>query len=530
MATRILGWMVVMLLVAFIPAWWLIVRTTNDDAAQETIARARAISTTLATSPLVLDAALTADPPKVLAEPIEEIRAANDVLFVIALSPQGVRWTHPDPTHIGGDYIGDLTEAKAGGVTVDEFTGSLGRSYRVVVPAYRDGRMVAMVSTGISVESVNRIGWQRALQLLPMALASLVLGVIGIWVMTGQVRRQTRGLGPIELGRLYSYHEALLHSVRAGLVLIGRDGTVVLCNDDARELTGTPEVRPGQPVSGLWLDAELHELMTSGRDCAGEMFVEDGRTLVVTQVRAVFEGEDLGWVTTLRDRTDLVRLTGELDSLKSFSEMLRSRAHEADNRLHTVIMLVELGRGEEAIEFATETIAQSQALVDAVTASVEDAPVAALLLGKHAQAEERGVTLRLAEDLELPSTGVAAVDLLVILGNLVDNGIDASAEAEEPRWVEVGGRVEGRGTERKLTLTVTDSGPGIPPDSVEQAFQRGWSTKTPRADERPHGRGIGLSLVSGAVRRMGGSLSVSSTPSRFTVRIPLQNTSQEKAP
>jgi len=529
LAARIGALMVVVLLVASVPLWGLTVRSAEETARRDAIARAQSTAVALAASSWVEQAVLSSDPTAALSASVEQTRAGNDLLFVVVMSPEGIRWTHPDPAQIGGRYVGSIESARSGQLVVEDFVGTLGPSVRVVVPIKSGNQIIALVAVGVSLDSVQRVGAQRVQQFLLLFALSMLVGLVGTWLIARQVRRQTRGLGPIGLGRLQSYYDSVLHSLRAGLVLVGTDGTVVLCNDEARELIGTPVVSTGQRVSDLWLDPELAELMTSGRDCDGEIFVEDGRALVVTQRRAVFEGEDLGWVTTLRDRTDLVRLTGELDSLRSFSDMLRSRAHEADNRLHTVIMLVELGRSNEAIEFATATIERSQALVDAVTGAVRDAPVAALLLGKFAQAEERGVTLVLADDLEVPSTGVAAIDLLVALGNLIDNAVDAAAEGPEPRWVEVAGRVDRSSPASQMILQVTDSGSGVPPDRIGNAFTRGWSTKEYDADDRPQGRGIGLSLVSGAVRRLGGSLAVTTEPSRFELRLPLPERSDELA-
>lgn len=495
-------------------------RAAEESARNEAIARARSTAEALAETPWVVAAAKSLNPTAELADPVAQIQKDNNLSFVVVMDTDGTRWTHPDPTQIGRTYQGSIAEAVRGGIVVEEFLGTLGRSVRVVVPVTSEGRVVALVAAGVLMESVRRISAERAPQFAAVSAASLTLGTLGAWAITRRIHRQTRGLGPLGLGRLHSYHEALLHSVRAGLVLVGRDGTVVLCNDEARKLVGTAEVTPGQHVADLWLDPELGELLNSGRECEGEIFVENGRALVVTQVRAVLDGEDLGWVTTLRDRTDLVRLTGELDSLRSFSDMLRSRAHEADNRLHAVIMLIEMGCSDEAIDLATATIEQSQALVDTVTAAVQDAPLAALLLGKSAQAEERGVRLRLADNLAVPNTGLASVDVLVVLGNLIDNAVDAAANGEEPRWVEVGGVVEHADGASVVRFEVADSGPGIPPDLVESAFQRGWSTKV-QSDLRPQGRGLGLSLVAGTVRRLGGRIEVERAPFRFVVWLPL---------
>lgn len=527
LSTQIFAPLALLLLVMTLPVWWLSVRATEEAARGEAIARAKSTVNALAATPWVISAVESDDPPTTLAANIEQIRLDNNLSFIVVMDTNGTRWTHPTPEQIGGTYQGSIADAQNGGTVVEEYEGTLGPSIRVVVPVRARGEVIALVAAGVSMETLRRYGAVRTLQLAGIAIAALVLGWLGTWTVTRRIHRQTRGLGPLGLGRLHSYYEALLHSVRAGLVLVGHDGTVVLCNDEARELLGSPGAQPGSHVSELGLDPDLAELMASGRVCTGETHVGNQKAVVVTQVRAVLDGSDLGWVTTLRDRTDLVRLTGELDSLRSFSDMLRSRAHEADNRLHTVITMVEMGRGEEAIAFATDTIEQSQTLVDAITQSVHDTPLAALLLGKSAQAEEHGVELRLAPGFTIPDTGQASGDLLVVLGNLIDNAIDASSAAEEPRWVEVDGKADLNTA--TMIIEVRDSGPGVAAELVPEVFKRGWSTKMDQDTDRPQGRGIGLSLVAGTVKRLGGVIKVATDPSRFLVTIPLKNRSSKKA-
>ena len=522
LAAQIFALVIVMLVVVVGPVWGLSLYSAEEGVRNEAIARVRSTADTLSESPWLATAVLGPDPTAQLSATVERIRAENNLDFVVVMDTHGMRWTHPNPEQIRQTYTGSISAALQGETVVEETLGTLGWSIRVVAPITSEGRVVALVAAGVLTEKVRRVSEERALQLLTLTLVSLSLGILGTSLITRRIPLQTRGLGPLGLGRLHSYHEALLHSVHAGLVLVGVDGTVVLCNDEARRLLGVPGVRPGTQVSDLGLELDLSELMASGRECSGGTHVAAGTALVVTQVPAVLDGVDLGWVTTMRDRTDLVRLTGELDSLRSFSDMLASRAHEADNRLHAVVMLVEMGRPEEAVKLATAAIEQSQALVDAVTGAVQDAPLAALLLGKSAQAEERGVKLRLAENLDIPDTGVASVDVLVVLGNLIDNAIDAASAGDEPRWVEVGGGVERAEGSSVVRFDVADSGPGIAPDLVSMAFQRGWSTKPAHAaGQKPHGCGLGLSLVAGTVRRLGGVINVTRAPSKFVVRLPL---------
>jgi two-component system, CitB family, sensor kinase len=230
-----------------------------------------------------------------------------------------------------------------------------------------------------------------------------------------------------------------------------------------------------------------------------------------------WQGTQYGTVTTLRDRTELEALTGELDSTKAFAESLRSQAHETANQLHTMIVLIETERSDEAVRYATSQLELSQQLTDRIMAAVDEPVLAALLLGKTAQAAERNIELTLDVDGAVGASGIPVGDLVTIVGNLVDNAIDASAESTGTRAVVVTLRAGGD----ELVVQVDDTGPGLPDELVESAFARGWSTKgsAPRG-----GRGLGLALVRQTALRHGGGVVVSRSGvggASFCVRLPV---------
>jgi sensor histidine kinase regulating citrate/malate metabolism len=225
-------------------------------------------------------------------------------------------------------------------------------------------------------------------------------------------------------------------------------------------------------------------------------------------------------VVTLRDHTELQALTGELDSVRAFAESLRAQAHEAANRLHTTVSLIELGRGQDAVDFAVAELASAQELTDRVVAAVEEPVLAALLLGKAATAHERGVLLEIDPATAVGSTGIPGGDLVTVVGNLVDNAIDAALAGEPPREVQVALWEEGK----RLEIRVEDTGPGVSEDDADRIFERGWTTKAvPDGQTAGPGRGLGLALAAQVVRRNGGSISVRPGPgAEFQVSIPVR--------
>jgi sensor histidine kinase regulating citrate/malate metabolism len=481
----------------------------------EATARATAVAESVAATPDVVDAVRGPEPARVLQPYAERVRVETGTDFVVVMSPTGTRYSHPDPAQVGRRFIGHIEEAAAGGTVVEDYTGTLGPSRRVVVPVMDGDTVVGLVAVGIRKAAVaERL--QAQLPVLVLAgLAAALLSGLGMALVARRIRRQTHGLGEEQLREMYEYYDAVLHAVTEGLLLVDLDGRLRLANDEAVRLLDLPADAPGRPVGELGLAPPLVAALTDPEPREDELHVTDARVLVLNKAPAQWQGSPLGVVVTLRDRTDLEDLTGELDSARGLTEALRSQAHESANRLHTVVSLIELGHTDRALAFATEELAASQVLTDKVVASVEEPALAALLLGKAAQATERGIDFEVGDSAEWPEGAAPAREVVTIAGNLIDNALDAVAEASGPRRVRVDARVEGG----YAVLVVEDTGPGLDPGALDRAFERGYSTKEASGQGR---RGIGLALVAQSVQRLGGGLSVQGPPgARFTVRLPL---------
>ncbi|MEO3829266.1 ATP-binding protein [Actinomadura sp. B10D3] len=636
-----------------------------DDTARQTVT---ALASSIADSQNVQAALADPQPSRLLQPYAERVRHDTGVDFITIMTPAGIRYTHPNPSRIGGTFVGNTAPAVAGRTFTETYTGTLGPSVRAVAPVFgEDGRVVALVSVGITIRAISAELRQRLFSLAVVAAVVLAVGMVGSYLVSARLRRQTRGVAPDELRQMFDYYEAILHAVREGLLILDRTGRVVLCNDAARDLLDLTERRgavpepksatkptertgaardpnaaappdenptkrrdtphttkattnlatepadrrnapqteavlnpgaerverpsvargPAEPgvgpaerrdaetgtetaadsgvepagrrgvvrgaegsaargrvgdrsrwggenggrargvaaagdvqgrlVTELGLPEELVATLMSPEPRSDEIHVADTRVLVVNTSPVRSRDRAMGNVVTLRDHTELQGLTGELDTVRGFAESLRSQAHEAANRLHTVVSLVELGRPGQAVEFATAELETAQRLTDRVVGSVTEPVLAALLLGKSAEAGERGVELVIAEDAVIEAV-IEPRDLVTILGNLIDNAVDAAIESathRPPRVV-----VAAREQEGELVLEVSDSGPGVDPSAVPAMFRRGWTTKSSTG---PVGHGLGLALVGQAVRRHGGEVTVGAgreSGAVFTVRLP----------
>ncbi|AQA16635.1 histidine kinase [Streptomyces malaysiensis subsp. malaysiensis] len=486
----------------------------SDHLDDQAMRRALAIAQTTAAEPRLAEALQHTRPAPggPVQTEAERIRRATGAEYVVIMDRHGVRWSHTSPGEIGKHVSTDPTDAIQGREVMEIDEGTLGRSARGKVPLRAgDGRIVGAVSVGISYESVRARLVASVPEMLAYAGGALAVGALAAYVVARRLQRRTHDLAFSDISALLAEREAMLHGIREGVVALDAHGRIRLVNDEAQRLL---ELRPegtGQPLEAVLPPGRTTDVLSGRATGADLLTVSGGRVLVANRMPT----DDGGAVVTLRDRTELERLGRELDGTRGLIDALRAQDHEHANRMHTLLGLLELELHDEAMEFITETIGVHRATAEQVTERVHDPLLASLLVGKATVATERGVALYVAEDSLLPNRLVDPPGLVTIVGNLIDNALDAAVGSREPR-VEVTLCAD----DRTVLLRVSDTGPGIPADRRDVVFTEGWSTKEPPA----HGkRGIGLALVRRLAERQGGSVRVSDREgggAEFTVVLP----------
>lgn len=471
----------------------------GDQLDDQAMRRALAIAQTTAQQPQVVQdlrtTRPTADGP--VQQEAERVRRATRAEYVVVMDRAGVRWSHPDPERIGEVVSTDPGEALAGREVMEIDNGTLGRSARGKVPLRdSEGRIVGAVSVGIAYDSVRARLIHAIPGLFAYAGGALAVGALASWIISRRVQRQTRDLAFSDIAGLLAEREAMLHGIREGVVALDRGGRVRLLNDEAQRLLGI-----GGEAVGRFPDEALGAGRTAdvlaGRVTGTDLLTVRGQRVLVANRMPTDDG---GAVATLRDRTELEQLGRELDSTRGLIDALRAQDHEHANRMHTLLGLLELEMYDDAVEFVGEVVGDHRVTAEQITERIRDPLLAALLVGKATVAAERGVTLWVSDRTRLPDRLVDPGGLVTIVGNLVDNALDATAGTPHAR-VEVELRAEGRA----VTLTVRDTGPGVPADRRELVFTAGWSTKEAPAHRE---RGIGLPLVRRLAERQGGSATV----------------------
>jgi two-component system CitB family sensor kinase len=479
--------------------------------------RALAIAQTTAAEPQIQQAMEYGGGGDIVQTVAERIRKASKASYVVVIDLHGIRHSHPTPALIG-EPVGEPIAVLDGLPHVGSDHGATGRSANGKAPLKGPtGTLVGEVSAGIPERDVLGELWRELPTFGLYATIATALGSVAAFLLARRLKRTTFGLELEEIAGLLQDREAMLHGIREGVIAFDPEGRVTVINDEARHLLGL----------GTALGSRLDEILPEGRlrrALDGSLtgtditVLTDDHCLAVNRMPVTLHGRALGAVVTVRDRTEMVGLLRELDSVRGLTDALRAQQHEFTNRMHTLAGLLDVGEYESAYEYAVELAGADQELTESVREHIGNALMVGLIVAKTTVAAERGVRIVLGEDSALGEQPPHLHRLLTIVGNLLENALDAA----------VGGPAPAGGREVRLTVVeattevlvrVADTGPGIAPGAAESIFEDGWSTRPDRGTAR---RGLGLALVHRLVQRHGGTITVSEGPGAvFTVTLPL---------
>lgn len=468
-----------------------------------------AVAGSMATLPTILAAFDTADPSTIIQPIAEVVREASDVAYVVVTDDQGIRYSHPNPERIGHRVSTDPSIPLSGEMYVGTQTGTLGESWRVKLPIFDDDnpiQVIGSVSVGILESDLRAdLGGARTVMLLSL-LAAGIIGILGSTWLGYYLRRRTFKLEPEEIATLLETRDAMISGIREGIIAIDLKSEIVLINNAAKSLVGLSDDQDvvGRSITDV-LEPSLVRLIATG-STTEQLVLSERRLLLARSDVAKIEDVVVGRLLILRDHTELHSLLNQLDGAHSLAQGLRAQAHEFSNQLHVISGLLELGHHDEAVAFI-ERVGAGGAITgvgaDDGNLNVE---VAALLLSKRARAQELGVRLVLADESRLAidtndsRNAELLTDILTILGNLIDNALDAASHGGTVSVVLADGRT--------VRMTVDDTGPGVPPELTTTIFDVGVTTKSTDSSGRSASRGIGLALVQRLVEKHHGRIAV----------------------
>lgn len=510
----------------------LITRRVTTDITSYLAKNSMNIAKIVANSPIVIEGLSGERDESEIQEYANSICSISGVLVVAVIDMNGIRKSHIEPAKLGGRILGgDEADALRGKEYISYATGSLGYQLRAFTPVFTNtGKQVGFVVVTIMMDDVKKAVGESQSVIHFAIIVGLLAGVVGAVMFSRNVKKTLFGLEPYaianllrERSSLLEQRSAMLQSVREGVIAVNKDGVITLVNDEALRLlhlAGIYEDPVGKKADQYLPNTHFKEVLKNGSAELDQEQDINGVIVLTNRVPVFVNDEIVGAIATFRDKTEVRQLAEELTGVRSYVEALRSRAHEFVNKLHVILGLVQMECFDQLATYIKKVANEQQEEFEFISQHIKEPIIAGFLLSKLSRAREEGVEMVLDKEINLPEIFdyETTHELVTIIGNLIDNAIEAVAVCSRKRI-----SVLLRHTDNSLIIEICDSGPGISDQVKRRVFEKGYSTKASN-------RGFGLYLVQLSVERLEGKLDLITSLGKgtcFKIQIPYRNASEE---
>ncbi|MBW9353155.1 two-component system sensor histidine kinase DcuS [Citrobacter sp. EC_71] len=474
--------------------------------------KALAVARTLANSPEIRQGLMKKPEESGIQAIAQAVNKSNDFLFIVVTDMQSIRYSHPEAQRIGQPFKGDdILLALQGKENVAINRGFLAKALRVFTPIYDEHhRQIGVVAIGLELSRVTeQINNSRG-SIFWSILFGVLVGLLGTWVFVKVLKRILFGLEPYEISNLFEQRQAMLHSIKEGVIAVDECGEVTLINQAAQELLDYHKSQDDAQLSTLshaWSQVvDFSQVLRDGTPRRDEEITVKDRLLLINTVPVLSNGKIIGAISTFRDKTEVRKLMQRLDGMVNYADALRERSHEFMNKLHVILGLLHLKSYKQLENYILKTANNYQEEIGSLLGKIKSPVIAGFLLSKINRTSDLGHSLVISNESQLPenSNEDQVAVLITVLGNLIENALEALGQ-------EPGGEISVSLHYRHgwLHCEVNDDGPGIVPEHIEHIFEKGVSSKGTE-------RGVGLALVKQQVESVGGNISVESEPGVFT--------------
>ncbi|GGC99646.1 ATPase [Thalassobacillus devorans] len=474
-------------------------------------------ATTLSFMPTIKEAFNRDDPAEIIQPIALSVQKEIGAEFVVIGNQDSFRYAHPDPWKIGKQMVGGDNDRalKNGEYYISKAEGTLGPSLRGKAPILDDdGDIIGIVSVGFLIDDINSAALQKFMDIGGISIAVLLLGTFGSFMLARSIRKDTMGLEPFQIASLYRDREAVLSSVKEGIIAIDHQGLVTMINQSAKAMLNIEEDTNKKPIEDILPNTQMLRVLESGMPEHNEEMILKDRVIIVNRTPILENDNVVGVVASFRDKTEVREMVNALSEVKRYSEDLRAQTHEFTNKMYVLLGLLQLGNYQEAVDLIESEFQTSQNQNRILFDQIQDDTVQAILLGKISKASEQKVEFSIDSEssLQLIPKHINRSKLVTILGNIIDNAFEAVSSQEEKK---VSFFATDLGSD--IVFEITDNGPGISDSIMPYLFMRGFSTK------KGQNRGFGLANVNEIVEELGGTMEISQTSSEgamFSIFIP----------
>ncbi|MFJ8064992.1 ATP-binding protein [Psychrobacillus sp. NPDC096426] len=468
--------------------------------------RALSIAVTTAERPDIVAGFGSENPSDVLQPIAMSIQSSTGAEYVVIGDKEGIRYAHPVVERIGKKMVGDDNEQALlyGKSYISEATGTLGTALRGKAPVMdANGEIIGIISVGFLKEDMTTIFIRYVDNIAYIVVTAILLGILGSSILARNIKKELFNLEPAEIATLFTERNALIESVREGIIMVDAKGIITMANLAALEILSLPQQTElvGRNIWEVIPNTYLPQVLESGEEHLDRAMELRGKRAIVNRIPIRVGEKIIGAVSSFRSQSDIDRLAEELSQVKQYTEALRAQTHEYNNFLYTISGLIQLNSYDEAISLIHVETAEHQSLIQFMTKRLQDPFLGGIVIGFLNRAKELKVRFILDEDsyLEKLPKHLQKHLFVSIIGNLVTNAFEAVEKLpEEIRIVRI--LIVDNGEE--IIIEVEDSGAGVPVEVLDVVWQEKISTKSDT------NRGFGLVKVKENVNDLGGSIAL----------------------
>lgn len=455
--------------------------------------------------------------PGELQRTANSLRIETEATLVAITDKDGLLISHTNPEEVGKLLVApyDSRALRHGRPYVSKTVNAEGAIISGNAPILDvDLEVSGMVSVGYLVENVREVTHEYLQKELFYVWIFITVGLAVAILIAHWIKKATLGLEPKEIAAMYQEREAIIASIREGLIATDNYGSITMLNQTAAGYFGHSVIHDS--INRLLPDIDFSQVYEEGEQILAREVMMAGVKMVLNMVPTLRNAEIHGAVLTFRPKDEIDLIARELSQVQSYSDMLRAQTHEYSNRLHTIVGLIQMEAYDEVLDFiASETTGQ-RLLIRLLTESVPDQVLSSFLIGKYMHAVESKVHFSIDPEsrmIDIPNN-LNRHQLVTILGNLLNNAIDAAGAGKNSPQVKLFMSDFGN----DLIFEIEDSGQGVPEETAELIFNKGFSGKD------GENRGYGLHLVARTLETLGGGVTVSRSEelggALFIVEIP----------
>lgn len=475
----------------------------------------------VAKSPIVINGLSNPQDEKKIQEFANEIKNITKVQFVVVTDMKSVRKSHPDLSKLNKKIVGgDDENALKGQEYVSISEGTLGKSLRAFVPIFNsNGTQVGVVIVGILMDNVEQAVKESRHAIYFGIEVGFLIGLFGAIILARNIKKTMFGLEPSAIAKILKERNAMLKSVREGIVAVDKTGFITLVNDEALKIfnkAGITENPVGKKASEFIPNSNMSKVLETGTAELDQEQDVKGVILITNRTPIIVNNKLEGAISTFRDKTEIKLLAEQLTGVKLYADALRAQTHEFMNKLQVILGMIHMKCYDELSQYIKGIANNYQAEIGLVIKHIKDPVLAGFILGKLSYARESNIDLTLSPDFFVPEPENPEVthELICIIGNIVDNAIDAVKTCKIKSI-----NLDLFYDEEHLYIKVEDTGIGMSENLKENIFLKGYSTKE-------NTRGFGLFLVKSSVNKLGGKMEITSKTNegtKFEIYLPYKS-------